>query len=136
MARRKYRAGSAVGVEWPLTQTRTAFFGGRGAKARVMKGGSQSRTTGAEGTDLHKRGTSAEGWEEAANGRLLRSLMGGGCTPCHPSKNVGTEGVHFRPAGRSTMWAEGGDSRPSKRTGAIAQPVSTRSPGWRCAQSL
>lgn len=55
----------------------TAFFGGRGRKP-IVKRGSQSRTTAAEGIDLHKRGTSAEGWEEAANGRLLQSLTGGG----------------------------------------------------------
>jgi hypothetical protein len=36
--------------------------GGRSPKQR----GGRSRPTGAEGNGLHKRGTSAEGWEEAA----------------------------------------------------------------------
>lgn len=65
---------------------RDSVFRRKESGSPVVKGGSQSRTTVAEGTDLHKRGTSAEGWEEAANGRLSPSLAGGGCTPIRFAK--------------------------------------------------
>ena len=66
----------------PLRETRTAFFGGRGAKAQMVRGKSvkDDRRGGAPG--LHKRGTgSAEDRGGGRKGRVAPILDGLGIHP-------------------------------------------------------
>ena len=107
---------SAASLEISLyAKTRIAFFGERGAQAQMLRGSAvkDDRRGGAPG--LHKRGTSAEDRGGSRAGRVAPILDGTGDSP--PA---------FRTRGR-----EGGVA--VRRTGAIAQPGSTRSPGWRRA---
>lgn len=101
----------------PLRETRTAFFGGRGAKAQMVRGersqGRPARRGSRSAQARHERGRSGRGPRRSPG--LI--LDGAGVLPRFS---------HER--------ARGGDSRPQDRS--RAQPGSTRSPGWRRARML
>lgn len=63
LAGRPSRPGWEVESVIPSSAKREQRFFAEGGRKPKVIGGSRSRTTEAEGTDLHKRGTSAEGWE-------------------------------------------------------------------------
>ena len=105
-------------LKCPLTRNANSVFRRKGGESPNGKGGVQSRTTGAEG---HPVCTS-----EALRARKIGEEAAKVARPI-------LDGTGDSPPFLCTMRARGGGSRPQDRS--EAQPGSTRSPGWRRAQS-